>query len=85
MWQTLLLESGLGRVEGSSRRNGGSMKGTPRSDVIYQVSGGIDFLGKQRMFLPGPLCFNHTAVYYIGKKLHTGGRGSHMTNLDNGF
>lgn len=35
------MESGLGIVEGSSRRNGGGTKGTPRSDVvIYQVSGG---------------------------------------------
>lgn len=80
-------------MEESSRRNGGSTKGTSRSDVIYQVSGGritfflsgIDFLGKQMRFLPGPLCFNHAAVHYIGKKIRTGGRGSHMTNLDNGF
>lgn len=30
-WQVLLLESGLGRVEGSSRGNGGSTKGAQRS------------------------------------------------------
>lgn len=87
------LESGLGRVEGSSTGNGGCTKGTCRFGCI-DLPGedregrrmpfflrSVNFLGKQKGFLQTSLCLIRAIVHYMG----VGGKILNMMNLDYGF
>lgn len=97
-WETLQLESGLGRVEGISTSNGGCTKGTCRAgcfDLPGEAREGrripfflsdVNFLGKQRGFLQMSLCFTHATIHYIGKKrLVQGAEDLNTMSLDYGF